>query len=287
MSFPKLAVLIKRAFLILGIVVVGILALILLASPHCIVEGTPIDTPSGSCMIEDLMEGDEVWTQAPSGELQVGRVRAIHTAWSMAQRMIVLSDGRTLNATAQHPVATESGWKPAGQLETGESVWSRDGWSKVASVTHTGGLVRVFNLEVEPNPNFFANGVFVHNKIGRVLPWAKDPRYSPDASAISAVRNIVTSQITYSAKTGGGSYATSLTELENAQLIDSVLGSGTKDGYTFRTTAGSDGSTFMVNATPLNRAGTEPRSFYSDETGVIRYTIEDRPAWFRDPPLGQ
>ena len=79
MSFPKLAVLIKRAFLILGIVVVGILALIRLAPPYCIVEGTPIDTPSGSCKIEDLREGDPVWTRAPSGDLQVGRVRAIHT----------------------------------------------------------------------------------------------------------------------------------------------------------------------------------------------------------------
>ncbi len=286
MSFPKLAVLIKRAFLIIVILVVGLFVFVLLL-PTCIVEETPIDTPSGSCKIEDLTVGDEVWTRAPSGELQVGRVRAVHSAWSMAQRMIVLSDGRTLHATALHPVATETGWKPAGQLETGESVWSRDGWRTVVSVTRTGGLVRVFNLEVEPNPNFFANGVFVHNKVGRVLPWAKDPRGSSDASAISAVRNIVTSQITYLAMTGGGSYATSLTELENAQLIDSVLGSGTKDGYTFRTTAGSDGSTFMVTATPLNRAGTEPRSFYSDETGVIRYTREDRPAWFRDTPLGQ
>ena len=275
----------KLAFLSTVTVGVGFLVLVLLL-PSCIVEGTPIDTPSGSCKIEDLRVGDEVWTRAPSGELQVGRVRAVHSAWSMAQRMIVLSDGRTLHATALHPVATETGWKLTGQLEAGESVWSRDGWRTIASVTHTGRLVRVFNLEVEPNPNFFANGVLVHNKVGPVWPWWEDPRNSLEASAISAVRNLVTSQITYSAKTGGGSYATSLTELENAQLIDSVLGSGTKDGYTFSTTAGSDGSTFMVNATPLSH-GDDDRSFYSDETGVILYTREDRPAWFKDTPLGQ
>ena len=276
MSFPKLAGFIKGALLILGIGV--ILVVILLPNYSCIVEGTPIDTPSGSCKIEDLREGDPVWTRAPSGELQVGRVVAVHRAWSMAQHMIVLSDGRTLSATALHPVATETGWTPVGQLETGQSVWSRDGWTKVAAVTHTGSLVRVFDLEVEPNPNFFANGVLVHNK---------GPRYpNNEASAISALRNIVTSQITYAAQTGGGSYATSLTELENAQLIDSVLGSGTKDGYTFTTSAGRDGSTFTTTGTALNHDD-DSRNFYTDETGVIRYTKEDRPAWFRDTPLGQ
>ncbi|MCZ6878523.1 MAG: Hint domain-containing protein [Acidobacteria bacterium] len=263
----------KRAFLTILIVGVGFFVFLLIFPPYCMVEGTQVDTPSGSCNIEDLSEGEEVWTRAPSGELQVGRIRAIHPAWSMVQSMIVLSDGTTLNATAPHPVATETGWKPAGQLETGDSVWSRDGWRKVASVTHTGGLVRVFDLEVEPNSNFFANGVLVHNK--------SKPASNED-SAISAVRNIVTSQITYSATIGEGSYATSLTQLENAKLVDSVLGSGTKDGYTFRTTADKD--TFTITARPLSHGD---RNFYSDETGVIRYTREDRPAWFKDTPLGQ
>jgi len=278
MSFPKLAVLIKGAFLILGIVVVGILALILVVSNSCIVEGTPIDTPSGPCKIEDLREGDPVWTRAPSGELQVGRVKTVHTAWSMTQRMIVLSDGTTLNATAQHPVATENGWKPAGQLETDESVWSRDGWRKVVSVTHTGGLVRVFDLEVEPNSNFFANGVLVHNKGNPI---------ASEASGISAVREIGVAQTTYSDTTGEGSYATSLTELGNANLIDSLLASGTKDGYAFSIHADSEGKTFGVTATRLGRDESHSRSFYSDETRVIRYTTDDRPAWFKDPPLGQ
>ena len=278
MSFPKLAVLIKGAFLILGIVAVGILALILLAPPYCIVEGTPIDTPSGSCRIEDLREGDPVWTRAPSGELQVGRVKTVHITWSMAQSTIVLEDKRTLNATAQHPVATETGWKPAGQLEAGDSVWSRDGWRTVATVTHTGGLVRVFDLEVEPNPNFFANGVLVHNK-GKI--------FAGEASGISAVRNIVTSQITYSATTGEGVYAPDLAALLAEGLIDSVLGSGTKDGYAFSTHADAAGNTFRVTATALIQDKTFSRNFYSDETGVIRYTRENRPAWFKDPPLGQ
>ncbi len=132
----------------------------------------------------------------------------------------------------------------------------------------------VFDLEVEPNPNFFANGVLVLNN-SKLFD-----------SPIGSVRKIVTSQITYSARAGEGSYATSLTELENAKLIDSLLGSGTKDGYTFTTSAGRDGSTFTTTGTALNHDD-DSRNFYTDETGVIRYTKEDRPAWFRDTPLGQ
>ncbi len=54
-----------------------------------------------------------------------------------------------------------------------------------------------------------------------------------EASAISAIRNVVTSQITYSATVGSGTYAADLPALMAANLIDSVLGSGTKDGYSY------------------------------------------------------
>ena len=55
---------------------------------------------------------------------------------------------------------------------------------------------------------------------------------------ISAVREIVTSQISYSMTIGQGSYAPSLKELQDEELINDRLGSGTRDGYTFRMTAG-------------------------------------------------
>ncbi len=106
-------------------------------------------------------------------------------------------------------------------------------------------------------------------------------------SAITSVRNLVTSQSTYSDATAEGSYAPDLATLSNEGLIDSVLASGTQDGYTFSTSAGSDGRTFTVNARPVTRGERTNRSFYSDQIGVIRYTKEDRPATADDPPLGQ
>ena len=108
-----------------------------------------------------------------------------------------------------------------------------------------------------------------------------------ESSAIYSVRNLVTSQSTYSDTTGR--YAPDLEALSNEGLIDSVLASGTRDGYTFSTSAGSDGRTFTVNARPVTRGERTSRSFYSDHIGVgwIRYTKEDRPATADDPPLGQ
>ena len=86
-----------------------------------------------------------------------------------------------------------------------------------------------------------------------------------EASAISAIRNIVTSHITYSATVGSGSYAADLATLQTAKLIDSVLGSGTKDGYAFASTGGA--VAFTVTAAPTVVGSTGTRYFFSNESG--------------------
>jgi len=105
-----------------------------------------------------------------------------------------------------------------------------------------------------------------------------------EASAISAIRNIVTSHITYSATVGAGKYAANLTVLENSKLIDSVLGSGTKDGYSFASVGTTN--TFTITASPLTAGTTGTRYFFSDESGVIRYNTSAI-AGTGDNPLGQ
>ncbi len=105
-----------------------------------------------------------------------------------------------------------------------------------------------------------------------------------EASAISAIRNIVTSHITYSATVGAGKYATDLDTLETAKLIDSVLGSGTKDGYSFASSGGA--IAFTITAEPLTAGSTGTRYFFSDESGVIRYNT-GASATNSSSPLGQ
>ncbi len=119
--------------------------------------------------------------------------------------------------------------------------------------------------------------------LDRMLNYAK--RAAPSSSAIGSVRHLVTSQRVYSETTGDGN-AASLEKLYSSNLIDSMLASGTKDGYTFILSTDAGNDSFAIHATPITYDA-RPRSFYTDQTGVIRYTTEDRPATVDDNPLGQ
>ncbi len=105
-----------------------------------------------------------------------------------------------------------------------------------------------------------------------------------EASAISLVRNIVSAEMSYSVTTGAGKYGTIAVLVAN-RLVDSVVGSGTKDGYTVVVTPGPGNDTFVVTARPVTYKSTGVRSFYSDASGVIRFTTSDAPPTATDSPL--
>ncbi len=159
-------------------------------------------------------------------------------------------------------------------------------------------VVWLFHRESEAGKRLAATGVVLGciTLVGVFLyawslPVFDRTSYPNTQSAISSLRNIVTSQISYSMKIGQGSYAPSLKELQDGSLIESRIGSGTKEGYRFLMTAGPPDeqgtiTTFSVVASPVEYGVTGWANFYSDESGVIRYTVEDRPAQFKDPPLG-
>jgi type IV pilus assembly protein PilA len=91
-----------------------------------------------------------------------------------------------------------------------------------------------------------------------------------EEAASNGIRTIVTCQILFSAL-NEGAYAANLSKLESAELLDSELVSGSKDGYRFNMVVG--GGSFTVTATPLEFGTTGNRSFFSDETGVVRYEM--------------
>ncbi len=102
-----------------------------------------------------------------------------------------------------------------------------------------------------------------------------------EASAVGSLRAINTDCITYSTIYGTG-YPTLLDNLgpatpataAKADLIDSVLASGSKSGYSFVyggvTAAGGQNVTYTIVAEPLNRGTTGQRGFFTDQSGVIR-----------------
>ena len=106
-----------------------------------------------------------------------------------------------------------------------------------------------------------------------------------EVTAIKVVGDVLSSQMTYASTRGMGSYSPDLSALEEAGLIDGVLEEGTALGYTFSVSGNS--ATFSIHARPLVFGSSGTRSFYCDQTGIIRYTTDDAPATSTSPPLGQ
>ena len=93
-----------------------------------------------------------------------------------------------------------------------------------------------------------------------------------EASAISSIRNLMTSQYTYATTKGGGKYASDLSVLESAGLIDAVLGGGNKDGYSFGVVSTGGAVMFTATANPVSPGFSGNRYFFVDESGVIRFS---------------
>jgi type IV pilus assembly protein PilA len=103
-----------------------------------------------------------------------------------------------------------------------------------------------------------------------------------EASAVGSLHTIITASQTYASTYGQGFPSTLATlgpavipSASNADLLDSVLSSGAKSGYTFTYTAsaavGGVVNTFTITADPTTRGTTGQRSFYTDQTFVIRF----------------
>ena len=95
-------------------------------------------------------------------------------------------------------------------------------------------------------------------------------RAANEGSAIYSLRQISAAEATYQANFG--KYAT-LDELAAQNLIDTRLATGTKNGYNFAVELTTDDENlggFAVTGVPITYRSTGNRSFYVDETQVIR-----------------
>jgi type IV pilus assembly protein PilA len=113
-------------------------------------------------------------------------------------------------------------------------------------------------------------------------------RAANEGSAIFSIRQISAAEITY--QNNFGKYAT-LNELAAQNLIDTRLATGTKNGYAFAielTTTEANAQGFGVTGVPVTYRSTGNRSFYVDETQVVRVVDNSgAPASKADRPLYQ
>jgi type IV pilus assembly protein PilA len=106
----------------------------------------------------------------------------------------------------------------------------------------------------------------------RIAPDREPWRYANETAAVKAIQTVHTMEAQYQSEYGR--YATSLAEL--GDLIDSRLEAGEKSGYRF-TLAGNQGG-YAISAVPLAYGPTGRRTFYSDQSMVIRYNDGPDPA---------
>ena len=108
-------------------------------------------------------------------------------------------------------------------------------------------------------------------------------RAANEGSALASMRVIFSSEATYQATAGGGSYGT-LANLGTMGLIDAVLNGATaaasaKSGYVFAAApvviaglpAFNAGATAAVHTSTSAVTGTGTRAFYVNESGVMYY----------------
>jgi prepilin-type N-terminal cleavage/methylation domain-containing protein len=88
-----------------------------------------------------------------------------------------------------------------------------------------------------------------------------------EASAISSCRTLCTVNEQY--RTRFQAYSSTLANLSASGYIDSVLASGTKSGYAFTYSGGTN--TWTVSTVPSTSGTTGDRGFFTDQTGVIRF----------------
>ncbi len=109
-----------------------------------------------------------------------------------------------------------------------------------------------------------------------------------EAAAVQSLRVVTTAQVTYDAIYNQG-YAPTLMSLgppppgsqataAHADMVDEVLASGIRNGYSFvyvAIDAAGNGkpTAFTVNANPVSPGQTGERYFFVDQTNVIRYAL--------------
>jgi hypothetical protein len=126
-----------------------------------------------------------------------------------------------------------------------------------------------------------------------ILPNLFLPKRAPDeASAVGSLRSINSAQAEYARTHPDRGFASSLAELGpgSGDLIDSVLASGKKNNYVFILTAAPADShgcivRYSIMARPQHYGKNIKRNFFMDESGILRFTTENRAATAQDSAL--
>ncbi|MBL4828265.1 MAG: hypothetical protein JKY66_11245 [Spongiibacteraceae bacterium] len=128
---------------------------------------TLITTANGLIEIQNVQIGDRVQTLNEStGELEYHKVIHVISGEKLKETLtITLSTDEVIEATPGHLIYVDEQWIAAEDINIGQSLYSLGKKVSVKSVAISSIKVKVYNLTVEGNHNYFVgqDGVLVHN----------------------------------------------------------------------------------------------------------------------------
>ncbi len=132
----------------------------------CFVAGTQVYTEHGLVSIEDIKEGDLVWSyDEQTGEKALKPVVKLFR--NQATQIIEITiDEEVIKATPQHPFFIRGKWVTAGELQVGDTLQRFDNsFAIVRKLVTKDTLVAVYNFEVQDLHSYYVSKykIIVHN----------------------------------------------------------------------------------------------------------------------------
>ena len=134
----------------------------------CFLAGTLVETDAGPMRIEEVRIGDRVLSVSKEGAFRYNTVSGVYGVVDNAYYVI----NGAIRVTGAHPFRVESreesvtspsesrGWQKAQDLRAGDVLFGKDGVRIVVeTVVRVNSVVRAYNLEVDGDHTFFADGV--------------------------------------------------------------------------------------------------------------------------------
>jgi len=152
----------------------------------CFVEGTKISTTKDSIKnVEDFKPGDFILTYNPDDNKQEeGVVGSIDTKLVSSLIEITFDNGNIIQTTEEHPFyVKDKGLVNASELKPLDICKTiNEDLSTITTVNKIKGDYKVYNIiDVNPNSNYYANGILVHNK-GIIITTYTSPSWLGDSS---------------------------------------------------------------------------------------------------------
>ena len=144
----------------------------------CFTEDTLIHMPGGFKPIKEIRIGDEVYSY-DENEVTIRKVTCLFEK-EVEEILEIETENGTVRTTRSHPFYVDGEFKDAEQIKVNESIFTKNGETKVLSLNYIPKIVKVYNFEVEENHCYFVghDGLLALNKcyhttFFKAFPWLK------------------------------------------------------------------------------------------------------------------